>query len=115
MDRLAAEGANLDRATLPAIWWIGPIAAVIALIFAYYFYRQVMRKSEGTEAMVDIAQAIREGATAYLSRQYRVVAIVFGILFLIFLILSFSICKIRWFQLPSSPGDSFLPFVDSSE
>jgi K(+)-stimulated pyrophosphate-energized sodium pump len=89
IDRLTAESANISRATLPAIWWVGPVAAFIALIFAYYFYRQVMRKSEGTEAMMDIAQAIREGATAYLSRQYKVVGIVFGILFLLFLILSF--------------------------
>jgi K(+)-stimulated pyrophosphate-energized sodium pump len=84
----AAQGADSSRATLPAIWWLGPITALIALAFALLFYRQVMRKSEGTEAMIDIAQSIREGATAYLSRQYKVVAIVFALLFLIFLVLS---------------------------
>jgi K(+)-stimulated pyrophosphate-energized sodium pump len=87
-DRLAVDGATISRATLPPIWWLGPVAAVIALVFAFNFYRQVMAKSEGTDSMIEIAQAIREGATAYLSRQYRVVAIVFGVLFLIFLLLS---------------------------
>ncbi len=85
---LSAQSADVGRASLPLIWWLGPIAAVLALAFAWYFRRQVMSKSEGTDSMIEIAQAIREGAQAYLSRQYRVVAIVFGILFLIFLILS---------------------------
>ncbi len=88
LSNLSAQGGEVGRAPLPTIWWLGPIAAVIALFFAWRFYRQVMSKSEGTERMTEIAQAIREGAQAYLSRQYRVVAIVFAILFLIFLILS---------------------------
>jgi K(+)-stimulated pyrophosphate-energized sodium pump len=84
----AAQTSDVGRAALPAIWWLGPIAALLALVFALYFYRQVMKKSEGSEKMIEIAQAVREGAMAYISRQYRVVAIVFGILFVIFLVLS---------------------------
>jgi K(+)-stimulated pyrophosphate-energized sodium pump len=86
---LSAQAADVGRAPLPAIWWLGPVAAVTALVFAWLFYRQVMSKSEGTDKMIEIADAIRDGAQAYLSRQYRVVAIVFGVLFVIFLILSF--------------------------
>ncbi|HZD11256.1 MAG TPA: sodium-translocating pyrophosphatase, partial [Candidatus Binatia bacterium] len=52
------------------------------------FYRQVMTFSEGDERMQEIAQAVRDGATAYLSRQYRVVALVFVILFVLFLVMS---------------------------
>jgi len=85
---LSAQSADVGRASLPTIWWLGPVAAVLALLFAWHFYRQVMRKSEGTETMIEIAQAIRDGARAYLARQYRVVAIVFAILFVIFLVLS---------------------------
>jgi K(+)-stimulated pyrophosphate-energized sodium pump len=85
---LSAQSADVARAPLPFIWWLGPLAAVTALAFAWIFYRQVMGKSEGTDRMIEIADAIRDGAQAYLSRQYRVVAIVFGILFVIFLILS---------------------------
>jgi K(+)-stimulated pyrophosphate-energized sodium pump len=86
---LSAQAADVGRAPIPAIWWLGPVAAVTALVFAWLFYRQVMSKSEGTDKMIEIADAIRDGAQAYLSRQYRVVAIVFGVLFVIFLILSF--------------------------
>jgi K(+)-stimulated pyrophosphate-energized sodium pump len=86
---VAAQSATVERASLPLIWWLGPLAAVVALLFALFFYRQVMEKSEGNSRMIEIAQAIREGAMAYLTRQYRVVAIVFAILFLIFLVMSF--------------------------
>jgi K(+)-stimulated pyrophosphate-energized sodium pump len=85
---VSAQSAETVRASLPLIWWLGPITALIALVFAYHFYRQLMRRSEGTDRMIDIAQAIREGATAYLTRQYRVVGIVFFILFVVFLLLS---------------------------
>ena len=88
LNGLSAQSAEISRAPVPWIWWLGPIAAIIALIFAWRFYRQLMEKSEGTERMIEIAQAIRDGAQAYLSRQYRVVAVVFGVLFLIFLVLS---------------------------
>lgn len=77
------------RAALPLIWWLGPIGAIVALGMALYFYRQVMQESEGNERMVEIAQAVRDGAMAYLKRQYRVVGLVFVILFALFLIMSF--------------------------
>jgi K(+)-stimulated pyrophosphate-energized sodium pump len=73
---------------LPALWWLGPITAVVALVFAIILFRQVATKSEGTEKMQDIAQAVREGAMAYLRRQYLVVGIVFVLLFVAFLVLS---------------------------
>ena len=73
---------------LPTIWWLTPISAFIALLFAYIFYRSVMDKDEGTPRMREIAQAVREGAMAYLRRQYRVVAMAFAVLFIIFLIMA---------------------------
>ena len=85
----SAQASDLVRADLPLLWWLGPIAAVVALAFAYMFYRQVMKESEGTERMIEIAQAVRDGAGAYLRRQYRVVAWVFLVLFLLFLVMSF--------------------------
>lgn len=84
-----AEQISSMREPIPLMWWLGPIAAVIALIFARLFYQQIMKLSEGTERMQFIAQAVREGAMAYLSRQYRVVGIVFAVLFFIFLTLAY--------------------------
>jgi K(+)-stimulated pyrophosphate-energized sodium pump len=84
---LAQEGV---REPLPWLWWLAPIGSIIALAFALIFYRSVMKLSEGTPQMAEIAQAVREGAMAYLRRQYRVVTIVFVVLFLIFAILAYG-------------------------
>jgi K(+)-stimulated pyrophosphate-energized sodium pump len=70
---------------LPIFFWLAPVGALVALIVALRFYRTVMSKPEGTERMIEIAQAVREGAMAYLRRQYRVVGVVFAILFVVFL------------------------------
>ena len=80
--------ASIARPPLPLMWWLGPIAALVALGFALYLYRRLMQLSEGNEKMVEIAQAVREGAMAYLKSQYRVVGIVFAVLFVLFLVLS---------------------------
>ena len=61
-------------------WFIAPIGAVLALVSAFLFSRSVMAKSEGEPEMIRIAEAVREGAMAYLVRQYKVVFIVFIVL-----------------------------------
>ena len=76
---------------LPFAWWIVPVGSIIALFFAYIFYREVMKQSEGTPAMVEIAQTVREGAMAYLNQQYKVVGVVFSLLCVIFLIMAFGL------------------------
>ena len=79
----------VGRPSIPALWWFAPLAAIIALLYAYHFYRGVMFNSEGTDRMIEIAQAVREGAMAYLTRQYRVVTFVFIGLFVVFLIMAY--------------------------
>ncbi|MFI4911200.1 MAG: sodium-translocating pyrophosphatase [Sedimentisphaeraceae bacterium JB056] len=69
--------------------WICVGSAIIALLFAVFFYKKMMGASEGTEIMKDIAQSVREGAYAYLSRQYKVVTMVFAVLLVIFFILAY--------------------------
>jgi K(+)-stimulated pyrophosphate-energized sodium pump len=86
---LAAPLAQEGRGTLPLLWWSAPIGSIIALFFAWYFYQSVMKVSEGTERMAEIAQAVREGAMAYLRRQYKVVTIAFVVLFLLFVVLAY--------------------------
>ena len=67
-----------------------PLAAVLALLFAYIFYRQMRQASEGTSTMQQIAEHVRKGAMAYLKQQYKVVAIVFVILALFFAVLAYG-------------------------
>ncbi|MEN4012601.1 MAG: sodium-translocating pyrophosphatase [Bellilinea sp.] len=86
---LLSTGSESNRVSIPLMWWLGPIAAIIALFFARYFYLSMMRLSEGNDQMKFIAQAVREGAMAYLSRQYRVVTIVFAVLFIVFLVMAY--------------------------
>ena len=88
---LATEAfAQTDpRPAVPTVWWIAPIGALIALGFAYHFYRAVMKQDEGNETMRDIAQSVREGAMAYLRQQYKVVGVVFVVLCLIFVFMAF--------------------------
>ncbi len=62
------------------IWIVAPLAAIAALAMAYVFYQSVMKKPEGEPMMIEIAEAVRKGAMAYLTRQYKVVGFVFLIL-----------------------------------
>jgi H(+)-translocating pyrophosphatase len=66
---------SLDQ--IPAIWWVAPVGAVLALIFAWIFYGKMIRSDEGDEDMRRISSYVREGALAYLRQQYKVVAIFF--------------------------------------
>jgi K(+)-stimulated pyrophosphate-energized sodium pump len=69
---------------MPTLWWSAPIAAILAILMATIFYRKMFAANEGTERMKEIAGYVREGAMAYLWRQYRVVGLVFLALFIIF-------------------------------
>ncbi len=70
------------------LFFLVPAASIVALLFAYIFFRQMMKESEGTVTMKEIARYVREGAMAYLKQQYKVVTIVFVILAVIFAILA---------------------------
>ncbi len=62
-----------DVSVITNTWWIAPIASVLALIFAVYFYRKMAEANEGSDRMKEIAGYVRDGAMAYLRRQYKVV------------------------------------------
>ncbi len=66
------------------LFWIVPICAIIALLFARIFFKGMMKESEGTDTMKRIAGHVRKGAMAYLRQQYRVVALVFFVLCALF-------------------------------
>jgi K(+)-stimulated pyrophosphate-energized sodium pump len=87
---LAAEGTNATQTGGSLVWWISPIGALLALGFAFYFYKKMMEAPEGTEKMIEIARHVREGAYAYLFRQYSVVTLVFIVLLAIFAFLAYK-------------------------
>jgi len=86
-----SHAITVDGENLPLLWWIAPIGAVLGLVAAFLFYRGMKKESEGTEKMQEIALGVREGALAYLKRQYKVVGIVLVVLALIFTFLAFGL------------------------
>jgi K(+)-stimulated pyrophosphate-energized sodium pump len=74
---------------MSSIFWLVPIASILALVFAWIFFKSMMKNSEGTDRMKEIAQYVREGAMAYLKRQYKVVGIVFIVLFVLLTIMAY--------------------------
>lgn len=75
---------------MDSLFYIVPAAAIVALFFAWLFFHQMMKESEGTVTMKEIAQYVRDGAMAYLKQQYKVVTIVFVILALFFSVLAYG-------------------------
>ena len=73
------------------IFFLVPIASIVALGFAYYFFKQMLKESEGTDTMKKIALYVRQGAMAYLKQQYKVVTIVFLILTSIFALMAYGL------------------------
>ncbi|HOU95176.1 MAG TPA: sodium-translocating pyrophosphatase [Bacteroidales bacterium] len=74
---------------ISSLFWIVPVSSVLALIFAWIFYKSMMTREEGNDRMKEIAQYVREGAMAYLKRQYTVVAKVFAVLVILLLVLAY--------------------------
>lgn len=72
------------------IFWIIPTAALVALLFAYTFYRKMKQASEGTERMQTIAKHVRKGAMSYLRQQYKVVGWVFLAMVILFSIMAYG-------------------------
>ena len=83
------------------IFWLIPASSIVALLFAWYFFRDMMSYDEGTDTMKKIAKHVRDGAMAYLRQQYRVVGIVFIFLALFFAFLAYGL-KIQ---------NQFVPFA----
>ena len=74
---------------IPLVFWLIPIASVVALGMAWFLFRAMMKEDEGTDRMKEIAEHVRKGAMAYLKQQYKVVAIVFVVLALIFAFMAY--------------------------
>jgi K(+)-stimulated pyrophosphate-energized sodium pump len=93
--------------TIQPIFWIIPIASLLALGFAYYFFRQMMKESEGTDTMAKIALYVRQGAMSYLKQQYKVVTIVFIVLALLFGLMAYFGLQNQWVPFAFLTGGFF--------
>ena len=74
---------------IPLVFWLIPIASVVALRMAWFFFRSMMKEDEGTDRMKEIAAHVRKGAMAYLKQQYKVVTMVFIVLAIIFAFMAY--------------------------
>jgi K(+)-stimulated pyrophosphate-energized sodium pump len=94
--------------TLTSIFWIIPISSVIALAFAFYFYKWMLKQDEGTDLMKKIAKHVRVGAMSYLKQQYKIVFRVFIVLVALFAIMAFGFdLQNRWVPLAFLTGGFF--------
>ena len=76
---------------IPSVFWLVPIASVVALGMAFFFFTQMMKEDEGTPRMREIALYVRKGAMAYLKQQYKVVGIVFAVLCALFAFMAYGL------------------------
>lgn len=86
----AAQAVSASAKYAPAAPYMALGCAAFALIMAVYFYKKVMGAPAGNDRMIEIANYVREGAYAYLYRQYKVVGIVFLVLVAIFSFLAYK-------------------------
>ncbi len=89
------------------VFYLVPLAAVVALGFAYCFFRAMMRESEGTDTMQRIALFVRQGAMSYLKQQYKVVAWVFVVLAVLFGVMAFFDLQNHWVPFAFLTGGFF--------
>jgi len=74
---------------MSSIFWLIPLGSVLALLFAWFFFKSMMKENEGTDLMKEIAAHVRVGAMAYLKQQYKVVGLFFLAMTALFAILAY--------------------------
>ena len=91
-----------------ALFWLVPVSSVLALLLAWYFYKQMMKTDEGTPQMKKIALHVRKGAMSYLRQQYKIVGIVFLVLVVLFSIMAFGFgVQNKWVPIAFLTGGFF--------
>ncbi|RMG39412.1 MAG: sodium-translocating pyrophosphatase [Planctomycetota bacterium] len=105
----AASAASGDLETAVFVGWLcALLGSLAALVFAYRFYSWMTQQPEGNETMIRIAEAVRQGARAYLNRQYRVVALFFVVTSALLAIVAFVFhAQSRWVPFAFLTGGFF--------
>lgn len=93
---------------IPLIWLLAPASGVLALLFAYVFYKGMIKEDPGNQEMQAIAEHVRVGAMAYLRQQYKIVGIFFIIMFSLLLFMAFGLkVQSRWVPFAFLTGGFF--------
>ncbi len=92
----STEVLSMEIFGLPIIWFVAPLGACMALVFAMVFFRQVKSANPGNSKMIEIATYVREGAFAYLKQQYKGVTLFFIGAFIVFLIMALGLKVLHW-------------------
>lgn len=105
----ASESSMRDRiAQVPLLWYVVPVASVLALVTAFLLHRRMLRYSAGSERMRKIASYVRTGAMTYLKQQYKIIGITFLILTAILIVVAFVFhAQSGWVPLAFLMGGSF--------
>jgi K(+)-stimulated pyrophosphate-energized sodium pump len=89
-------------------WLLAFVGSILALVFAYRFYRWMLDCDEGNPTMVEIAGYVRTGANAYLRQQYKIVALFFVVIFALLIYVSFGLgAQSRWVPFAFITGGFF--------
>lgn len=91
-----SEVLSMELLGLPILWFVAPLGACMALIFAMVFFYQVKSANPGNSKMIEIATYVREGARAYLKQQYKGVILFFIGAFIVFLIMALGLKVLHW-------------------
>jgi len=87
----ASPPAETSEMIYVAIWLVAFVSSIVALVQAFYFYKNMMAADEGSPRMVEIAGYVRQGANAYLRQQYIVVAGFFVVIVVLLAIAAFGL------------------------
>lgn len=94
--------------SIPLIWWLAPISGILALVFAYLFYKGMIKQDPGNSQMQAIAEHVRVGARAYLRQQYKIVGMFFIVMFILLLLMAFGLkVQSRWVPFAFLTGGFF--------
>jgi K(+)-stimulated pyrophosphate-energized sodium pump len=104
----ADAGSGANEGAVATYWGLAMVGSLVALFFAWKFFNWMVAQDEGDETMIKIAESVRQGARAYLSRQYKVVAIFFVITSLLLAIVAFGFgAQSRWVPFAFLTGGFF--------
>jgi len=106
----AQDGIDFDPndPQFKLVWGIAFVCSIIALVQAYVFFKKMQASDEGNERMVEIAGYVREGANAYLTQQYKVVAIFFIVIFILLAIAAYGLgVQSKWVPFAFITGGFF--------